>query len=72
MKEKIPTHITGKLKKEITVHGKRYNPGDELTVPISFIWEDYFDLPEKIYLTAEYDRQILEDTKDGTTWRRRI
>ena len=37
------THITGVLKSEVTLNGTTYKPGEELTVPVQFGWEEYFE-----------------------------
>ena len=42
------THITGVLKSEVTLDGKTYKAGEELTVPVQFGWEEYFENYEEV------------------------
>ena len=44
------THITGVLKSEVTLNGTTYKPGEELTVPVQFGWEEYFEKKSYSYL----------------------
>ena len=65
MRDRRPTHFTGALRREITVGGKRYGVGETVTVPISFHWEDYFVLTEKVYLTNKHEFEILDDLTEA-------
>lgn len=53
------THITGILKEEVTINGVTHKIGEELTVPMQYGLEEYF---EKYTETTE--KSVIIDEED--------